>query len=37
MKGRDESRGVVLPVSVPDQIKGYMVVFLMNMLIDGQN
>ena len=29
--------GVVLLVSVPDQIKCYMVMFLMNMLIDGQS
>ena len=38
MKGRDDSRGWgLLLVSVPDQIKCYMVMFLMNMLIDGQS
>ena len=29
--------GVVLFVSVPDQLKYYIVMFPMNMLIDGQN
>ena len=37
MKGRDDSRGVVLFVSVPDQIKYYIVMFPINMLIDGQS
>ena len=38
MEGRDYSRGgVVLLVSVQDQLKCYMVMFLMNMLIDGQS
>ena len=38
MEGRDYSRGgVVLLVSVQDQLKCYKVTFLMNMLIDGQS
>ena len=37
MKGRDDSRGVVLLVSVQDQLKCYIVMFPINMLIDGQS
>ena len=38
MKGRIVwLQGVVLLVSVPDQIKYYMVMFPINMLIDGQS
>ena len=37
MKGRDDSRGVVLFVSVQDQLKYYIVMFPINMLIDGQS
>ena len=39
MKRRDDSTGEwgLLLVSVPDQIKCYMVMFLMNMLIYGQS
>ena len=35
MKGRDDSRGVVLFVWVQDQLKYYIVMFPINMLIDG--
>ena len=38
MKGRDDSRGEwgLLLVLVPDQIKCYMMMFPINILIDGQ-